>query len=78
MAADSHSSTAPLLRQLRALQDEGRHRQQAWASAEATLLERCTQAEEKAEAALKLKADAEVYFLFNCNASPLMSYKDHT
>ena len=43
IAAHVHESTAPLLRQIRALQEEGRHRAAAWASAEAALNERLAQ-----------------------------------
>ena len=51
IAADVHESTAPLLRQIRALQDEGRARAQAWASAEASFMERAASAEEAAQRA---------------------------
>jgi len=51
IAADVHESTAPLLRQIRALQDEGRARAQAWASAEASFMERAVVAEDAAQRA---------------------------
>ena len=51
IAADVHESTTPLLRQIRALQEDGRARAQAWASAEASFMERSAMAEDAARAA---------------------------
>jgi chromosome segregation ATPase len=45
IAADAHQSAAPLLAQARALQDEMRHRQEAYAATEAALTERASLAE---------------------------------
>lgn len=46
-----HESTSPLLRQIRALQEEGRARASAWASAESALSDRAIAAEESASVA---------------------------
>ena len=59
IAADVHESTAPLLRQIRALQEEGRARAQAWAQAEATFMDRTATAEEASRAAATARSAAE-------------------
>ena len=59
IAADVHESTTPLLRQIRALQEDGRARAQAWASAEASFMERSAVAEDDARAAEQARSSAE-------------------
>lgn len=59
IAADVHESTSPLLRQIRALQEEGRARAQAWAQAEQSFVDRAATAEEAARAAEASRQRAE-------------------
>jgi len=59
IAADVHETTSPLLRQIRSLQEEGRARAAAWATAESALLDRAGAAEEASTRAQQAKLSAE-------------------